>query len=205
MTLVDDGSAKRIEATIARIEQRTAAEFVVAVIPRSADYDRWRAIIAFIWAVAAAGIYFRFVPWGGEAWGLLLELPVAALAWAALGLGAIRRLLVPAREAEQAVRAAAFRIFAERGLHRTKDRTGVLLLVSELERRVVILGDSGIHGRVGDQGWAGHVEHLVSRIKESRTTDGIIEVLEALEGVLASELPVSPHDVDELSNRVIRE
>jgi putative membrane protein len=155
--------------------------------------------------VAAAGFYFRFVPWGGEAWGLLLELPVAALAWAVLGLGPIHRLLVPAKDAERSVHEAAFRMFAQRGVHRTKDRTGVLLLVSELERRVVILGDSGIHERVGDSGWPRHVQDLVRRIHEGRTTDGIIEVLEALEATLGANLPVSPDDVDELSNRVIRE
>jgi putative membrane protein len=112
---------------------------------------------------------------------------------------------MPAAEAEQAVRGAAFRMFAEHGVHNTRGRTGILLLISELERRAVILGDSGIHAKVGEDGWPRHVELLVSRIREGRTADGIIEVLGALETALAEGLPVAPDDTNELSNRVIRD
>jgi uncharacterized membrane protein len=45
----------------------------------------------------------------------------------------------------------------------------------------------------------------VSRIREGRTADGIIEVLGALETALAEDLPVAADDTDELSNRVIRD
>jgi putative membrane protein len=205
MALINDRDCRRIEETIGRIEKRSAAEVVVAVIPRSAKYTRWRALIAGTWAIAAAIAYFQFVPWGGEVWGLLLELPVGALVWAVLGIPALRRQLMPAAEAEQAVRGAAFRMFAEHGVHRTRNRTGILLLISELEHRAVLLGDSGIHARVGDEGWPRHIEHLVGRIREGRTADGIVEVLDALETALAAELPVAADDVDELPNRVIRE
>jgi putative membrane protein len=205
MALLTEADCRRIEEGIARIEKRSAAEFVVAVLPRSANYSKWRALIAGTWAIAAAIAYFQFVPWGGEVWGLLLELPVGAVVWAVLGYPSIRRHLMPAHEAERAVHGAAFRLFAERGVHRTRDRTGMLLYISELERRAVLLGDSGIHERVGDEGWPRHIAHLVSRIREGRTTDGVLEVLEALETSLAAKLPVGAGDVDELSNRVIQE
>lgn len=205
MPLINDKDCRRIEEAIGRIEKRSAAEFVVAVIPRSAKYTKWRALITGTWAIAAAIAYFQFVPWGGEVWGLLLELPVGAGVWALLGIPALRRQLMPAAEAEQAVRGAAFRMFAEHGVHHTRGRTGIMLLISELERRAVLLGDSGIHAKVGEEGWPRHVELLVSRIREGRTADGIIEVLGALETALAQELPVAADDTNELSNRVIRD
>jgi putative membrane protein len=205
MALLNDVDRKRIEDAIARIEKRSAAEFVVAVLPRSGTYSRWRALISGVWSIAAAIAYFQFVPWGGEVWGLLLELPVGALVWAVLGFPSIRRHLMPVHEAEEAVHGAAFRMFAARGVHRTRDRTGILLYISELERMAVLLGDSGIHERVGDDGWPQHIAHLVSRIREGRTADGVIEVLEALETSLAAKLPVAADDIDELSNRVIQE
>jgi len=205
VALLSDADSRRIEDAIARIEQRSAAEFVVAVVPRSARYDRGRALVSASWAVAAAVAYFQFLPWGGETVGLLLELPVFALVWAVLGIPSLERLFIPPREAEHAVHDAAFRLFAERGIHRTKRRTGMLLLVSELERRAVLLGDSGIHERVGDAGWSEHVTKLVARIREGRTADGVIEVLESLEGRLAAGVPVEPNDENELPNDVIRD
>jgi putative membrane protein len=122
-----------------------------------------------------------------------------------LGIPSLERLFVPPHEAEQEVRSAAFRLFAEHGIHRTKGRTGMLLLVSELERRAVLLGDSGIHERVGDSGWSDHVGKLVSRIREGRTADGVIEVLESLEARLAAGVPPEPNDENELPNDVIRD
>jgi putative membrane protein len=205
MSLITDEESRRIEEAIARIEKRSAAEFVVAVIPRSGEYSKWRALIAGTWAIAAAIAYFQFVPWGSEVLGLLLELPVGAAVWALLGIPALRRKLIPPDAAEQAVRRAAFRMFAEHGVHHTRARTGILLLISELERRAVLLGDSGIHAKVGDEGWPRHVEALVRRIREGRATDGIIELLGALEMALAEELPVATDDTNELSNRVIRD
>jgi putative membrane protein len=202
--LLSNSDAQRIETVIAEIERRSAAEFVVAVVPRCARYDRGRALVAATWAVAAAVLYFRFLPWGKETIGLLLELPVFVIIWLVLGVPSIHRFLIPARHADDAVHGAAFRMFAEKGIHRTKGRTGILLLVSELERRAVLLGDSGIHDKVGDEGWPRLVEQLLSRIREGRVADGIVEVLQKLEERLAENVPVESDDVDELSNEVLR-
>jgi uncharacterized membrane protein len=77
-------------------------------------------------------------------------------------------------------------------------------VLSELERRVVLLGDRGIHARVGTEGWNKHVEHVIMRIREGRAADGVIEVLRELEGVLARQVPVQPDDENELPNAVVR-
>lgn len=195
---------RRIEAAIGALEQKTSAEFVVAVVPSSARYSRGRAAVAVVWAVASAILYFRFVPWGGELAALALQLPVAGAVWALFGWPPLHRLLVPAAEAERAVRANAFRLFAERGVYRTRDATGVLVLVSELEHKAVILGDRGVHHLVGDAGWQAHVAHLVGRIREGKGADGVIEVLEGVASVLAEHAPRKPDDTDELPNQVVR-
>jgi putative membrane protein len=204
MALLSDSDARRIEAVIAEIESRSAAEFVVAVVPRCARHDRGRALVAATWAVAAAVLYFRFLPWGKETIGLLLELPAFAIIWLLLGVPSLHRLLISARRANEAVHGMAFRMFSEKGIYRTKGRTGMLLLVSELERRAVLLGDSGIHEKVGDEGWPRLIDQLLARIREGRAADGIVEVLQKLEERLAANVPVEGDDVDERPNKVIR-
>jgi putative membrane protein len=195
---------QRIEGAVSALEAKTSAEFVVAVVPASAHYSRGRAAVAIVWAVAAAIVFFRFVPWGGEMTALALELPVAWAVWALFGWTPLHRRLISAAEAERAVRANAFRIFAERGVYRTRDATGVLILVSELEHRAVILGDRGVHGVVGDAGWQAHVAHLVQRIREGKGADGVIEVLERLSALLERGVPRKADDTDELPNTVVR-
>src|SRR5262249_26316728 len=48
------------------------------------------------------------------------------------------------------VLARARQVFRRLGMHRTADRHGVLIYVAVMERRLAVVGDEGIHARVGD-------------------------------------------------------
>jgi putative membrane protein len=137
-------------------------------------------------------------------WLLVLQPVVIALVYRVCGWEPIYRYLIPPQAAERAVAHRAFAIFAERGVHRTRDRSGLLVLVSELEHRVVILGDSGIHERVHEDGWAAQVSHLVARIREGKTKQGLIEVIESFAPTLAEIAPRRPDDTNELPDSVVR-
>jgi len=80
-----------------------------------------------------------------------------------------------------------------------------LIMVSELEHQVVILGDSGLHERVGDTGWSSQVSLLVTRIREGQTEQGILETLAYFEPIVAELAPPRADDVNELPDTVVRE
>ncbi|MGC4091017.1 MAG: TPM domain-containing protein [Polyangiaceae bacterium] len=203
--LLSDSERSRIEATIADVEGRTSLELVVAVVARSADYWHWRVLLALCSGLSGGLAVLEWAPHVAPHWALLLQLPVGALAFLALGQGALHRWLVPARTSAAAVQGHAFRLFAERGLHHTRDHTGLLILVSLLERRVTLLGDSALHARVGEGGWQRHVEHLVGRLREGQATTGIVEVIQRIEATLGHDFPIGEHDVNELPNAVIEQ
>jgi uncharacterized membrane protein len=69
---------------------------------------------------------------------------------------------------------------------------------------VVILGDSGIHGLVGESGWQEHVQRIVDRIHEGRAADGVLETLAVLEPLLAARAPRREDDENELADHVVR-
>jgi putative membrane protein len=195
---------EQIEAAIREIEKRSALEVVVAVVKRSADYWHFRVGLSVSWGLAGGCAVLLFLPQLHAVWALLSELPIGLLAYFGSGLTPLHRLLIPRIYAERAVHARAFQLFAERGLHQTRDHTGLLLLVSELERRVVILGDSGVHARVGDQGWQRHVDSLVRQIRKGQTVHGILEVLREIETTAGSAQPVRADDTNELPDSVIQ-
>jgi uncharacterized membrane protein len=68
---------------------------------------------------------------------------------------------------------------------------------------VVILGDSGLHAQVGEQGWQRHVALLVQRIREGQTVKGVLEVLAEIETSAGSMFPQREHDTNELPDAVI--
>ena len=176
----------------------------MAVVESSHDYAGPRALFAFGWTLAATLVVHYCFEQLSSWWLIPLQFPLGLALYALLGVPGLRRLTVPAALAEQAVQARAFSVFAERGLHRTRDRTGLLVLLSELEHRVVILGDSGIHELVGEGGWQEHVNRIVERVREGRAAQGILECLDALEPLLAQKAPRREDDENELEDRVIR-
>jgi putative membrane protein len=201
--LLSESEAQTIEASVARIEKRTATEVVVAVVDRSDDYWHFRVLIACGWALAFAIAALYFLPIA-PVLAVALELPLALGIYFLSGLEPVYRWLIAPGAAERAVQARAFSLFAERGVHRTRDHTGLLLLVSALEHRVVILGDTGIYAMIGEQGFQDHVKHLVDRLREGHAAQGILETLERLETVLVQHIPGRTDDSNELPNALVR-
>lgn len=204
MSLVNTNDARRIEAAIKAAEAGSGTELVVAVVKRSGEYWVQPMLAAAAWALAAAIAVLHFRPELDPLWAIGAEIVVGAAALALFRTRAVLHRLIPRGLAQHNVEQRALSLFAERGVHRTRDRTGMLLLVSELERRVVILGDTGIHERVGDEGWSAHVEHIVSAIRAGDAATGIVQVIERLGRVHAELVPRRPDDVNELPDDVIR-
>ena len=204
MGLLSSEQAAAVEQAIARVESRSGTELVVAVVERSDDYVAPRALVTFGWtlALSLAAAFFlpKLPPW----WLIPLQMPLAAVLYALFSRPRLCRRLIPRGRAELAVQARAYSVFAERGLHRTRERTGLLILLSELEHRVVILGDSGIHALVGESGWREHVDRIVARIHEGRAAEGVLETIAVLEPLLAEHAPRRADDQDELANAVVR-
>jgi len=203
-SLLSEADARTVESAVTRVERSTAAEVVVAVVPRSADHWRGRVLVSLAWSVAAAFGVLEFWPERSPAWALGAEVAVGAVAFLALGLPTFARWLVSPAAAERAAQARALQLFAERGLHRTRARTGLLVFVSELERRVVLLGDASLHAQLGQAGWQKEVQQLVARIREGRLCQGLLEVLADLEPSLAAAAPRQADDENELPDAVVR-
>lgn len=203
-SILSEADAKEVEAAVARVESESAAEVVVAVVPHSQDYWQGRVLLAIGWALASGLAFLYFEPWREPGLALLVELAVGAVVFALSGSPSLRRLLVSEAAAGRAVSARAFQLFAERGLYATRGRTALLIFVSELEHRVVLLGDRGIHNELGQRGWDEQVQLLLRHIKAGQAKTGLLAVLDQLAPHLAAVAPRASDDVNELPDAVLR-
>jgi uncharacterized membrane protein len=96
---------------------------------------------------------------------------------------------------------AAERAFDHLGIAKTQHRAGVLLFVAPWRRRVVVLGDSGIHAKVGPAFWDGTIATILDRIKASGLTAGVVAGVEHIGAHLAVHFPPGPGDVKSLPDR----
>ena len=96
--------------------------------------------------------------------------------------------------------------FYKHGLHNTKGRTGILILVSMLERRVHVLADKGINDHVPAGTWDGLVNGILNGIRTGRATDAICAAIAKCGDLLAQVSPAdSPDNQNELPDTLIQE
>jgi uncharacterized membrane protein len=86
---------------------------------------------------------------------------------------------------------------------RTAERNGVLLFVVPSRKRFVVLGDAGIHQRVGQPFWEAVSTVLSHHFREGDFTGGLVEGIHAVGTQLATHFPPKgPSDVNELPNTI---
>lgn len=101
------------------------------------------------------------------------------------------------------VRGAAERAFVRLGMTRTKDRNGVLFFIVPSRKKFVVLGDEGIHAKVGQEFWESVARLMSERFREGEFTEGLVAAIEEAGRQLAAHFPFDPTvDVNELSDDV---
>lgn len=98
---------------------------------------------------------------------------------------------------------AADKAFARLGMTRTKEHNGVLFFVVPSRRKFVVLGDSGIHERVGQEFWHRIVAVVSEKFRRGDFTGGLISGIEEVGEQLATHFPYDAvTDKDELADDV---
>ena len=101
------------------------------------------------------------------------------------------------------VEKAARRAFRRLGMQRTRDRNAVLFFFVPSRRRFAVIGDEGIHARVGPDFWPKVVGAVAERLHRGEYTEGLVEGIETVGRELAAHFPFDPEtDVNELPNEV---
>jgi uncharacterized membrane protein len=98
--------------------------------------------------------------------------------------------------------ARAVEVFQHLGMHRTAARNGVLIYVSIEDHKLAVLGDRGIHERVGQAYWDRLVEAMLAHFRQEHPRGGLVHAVGEAGGVLQQHFPRGPDDVDELSDQV---
>lgn len=87
------------------------------------------------------------------------------------------------------VRKAAETVFVRLGLTLTEERNAVLFFVVPARHRFVVLGDCGIHEKVGQEFWYRIACAVAERFRQGDFTGGIVAGIEAVGEGLARHFP----------------
>jgi putative membrane protein len=189
--LLSDADRAAIRRATEAAERRTAGEIVSYIVERIDDHAEARWLAATLgslsFALIAGVVHAIGGHWGG--WGVLwITLPAlvgAGLGYLIGGIDRIARPLIPSDTLDRRAQLRAEAAFLEEEVFRTRDRTGILILVAVFEHRAVILADEGIHRAVPVGEWDRLVAELTAGIRAGRAVQALIGVIEECGDLLA--------------------
>lgn len=195
---------EQIEAAVKAAEMKTSGEIVPMVVDSSNDYPRADLIGGGSLALATG----LLVSWGFGGESIWWFLPIFIVGFFVFqqiirNLPALKHKLIHPDELTAEVKEKALVSFLEQGLHETRDRTGILILISLFEHRVQILADSGINEKVPENTWDEIVATIIAGLKSGDTCHAVCQAIERCGNLLEENFPRKDDDTDELPNLII--
>ena len=196
---------EHLDRLISDIEKRTNAQIVLAVIQRSDNYAEipWK---AFALGASLTGLMVFLLSLLSLDWDTQGTVIISIVA--ILGCGALLALLttlIPklARqflsdsEADMEVRQYAESLFLNRELFATSSRTGILVLVSLFERKIVVIPDNGLSSRLTEDSTRGVIKAMTPFLKQGNVREafeaGLKQLADSLgktgQAISGNELP----------------
>ncbi|SDT87171.1 TLP18.3, Psb32 and MOLO-1 founding protein of phosphatase [Verrucomicrobium sp. GAS474] len=98
--------------------------------------------------------------------------------------------------------AAAQAQFLRLGMEKTALRNGVLLLVAPASRNFALVGDTGIHAKIGTAAWEEITAQIAACFREGDFHAGLVSAVARIGDHLAAHFPRGEADRNELSDAV---
>lgn len=197
---------EKIKNTTKEVESKTIGEIAVVVVDHSSHY-REAEVLGGIFSgslisLIMSAVFFHASLWFYVPLSFLLFFPARFIFQRVPHL---KEVFVGRKRKEIAVRERALKAFYENGLYKTRQNTGVLFFISLFERKVWVLADKGIHGKIKQQTLNRFADVVSKGIREGHARDALCEAIREAGEVLAKHYPVTTGDVDELPDGVICE
>jgi uncharacterized membrane protein len=95
-------------------------------------------------------------------------------------------------------------LFLQLGMEKTKQRNATLIYIAFKDHQLAILGDEGIHQKVGQTYWEEEVSKMISEFKSEHVVDGICQVVSDIGEALRHHFPYdSKTDKNELPDEIV--
>lgn len=198
---------KKIEDTIARVEESTSGEIVPVIVKRSSTVGHVPLTLTLLITLLLVIAELPFSDWlWVTPWVYLWPFLLVAIYYISHVLGKIlwiQKILVPEKdEVDQVHQRAHLEFFANK-VNRTKHGTGILIFVSVMEQKVVILADEGISKKLPEDTWNDVLVQLRGNLRHKQWAKGFVEAIESCGEHLKTHFPNGTTNDNELKNHLV--
>ena len=215
--ILNEEDVKNIGKAVKKAEKNTSGEIATAFINESDDYAKYELFFALIIGFIYFAILLMFsgkvedaiqnLFWSYTSNYLIMfygfsTFIVISIFYFIANISQIDRLIVPKKVMEEKVKNRATRYFVESGVYETRDRTGILIFISVLERRIELIADSGINKKIAQSKWNDIVTHIINGVKNKKLSNNLIEAIDECGKLLSKYFPIKEDDENELVDEI---
>lgn len=96
----------------------------------------------------------------------------------------------------------AEKVFLKLGMQNTKDRNGILIYIAAVSRKIAIVGDKGIHEKLGKTYWDKIVNGIVESFRGDKKAEGLAKGIIDCGEQLKQYFPYQSDDKNELNDSI---
>ena len=200
----------RIKEAVQKVEARTSGEIIPYIVKKSDNYSE----APFIASLVIAVISIIVVNILSQLWLLPVKFDLLTYSLIFVGLIIItfipiqffpflKRLIITDKKEMKMVSKRAAEAFLSEEVFNTRDRTGILIFISQNEHKVEILADSGINQKVKQEEWSQIVKTIITGIKKKKTADAMVTAIaQCGELIVNAGFIIKKDDTNELSDEL---
>lgn len=218
---LDEAGVAQIENAVHAAEEKTTGEIVVALAPESDTYSFYELLFGVVFGAISFCFLIAFheqiIPWlATHFWDMPewtyalfcggVSYLISALMTLAANWLPIDRRIIPHSVQITAADRRASRCFAESGIYKTAEHSGILIFMSYLERQVRIIADSGINEKIDQAVWdslAATLAHDLNPKNGMKAADALTKAVESCGNLLAEHFPPHEENPDEITRALI--
>lgn len=181
----NNDETSRLNDLVRQIEKRAGIEVVAAVVGKCDSYPEipWKAfaLAAAAGALAHTAAAILLPGWSARYAPLIILGAGAVFALLSVFWPSFSRLFLDRARAETEVDQYARALFLQREIFRTRDRTGILVLIALFERKVVIVPDKGVNGRLSRNALDSVIGQMTPHLRSADRFQALARGLAALD------------------------
>lgn len=114
------------------------------------------------------------------------------------------RVFIQRGEFEEDALPRAEQKFLHLGMHKTRDRNGVLIFVAPRVHKYAVVGDVGVHEKCGREFWQKLVDAMRGHFQKEEFERAIVHGINEVGEVLATHFPRTADTINELPDEIVQ-
>ena len=192
-----------IAEAVTKAEAHTSGEILPVILKQSDFYPAAHFRLAIVMGLIFSIILYYNYDFDDPILLLWIQFPGMVFGYLLAFIPALKRIFVTKSEMNEEVHQRAIEVYFENQVSMTRDRTGIMIFVSLLERKVEVLADSGINSKVEKNYWDELVSKLIADIASGEKVQGMISAIASCGKSLNEGFPIKEDDTNEVSDHLI--